>query len=141
MAIGEHKNQSPYHGVFVAGVFMIVVPVLLFFLVKGAIAIWKPTTPPEESTAIAKMFGLGVGFLFHLSLVLAGVMKNPFRAVVNRVVNFFDNLKFNFKLAWGCDVDEVRETGLAFWIFLAIIVVNFCFFWSGAKFFILDFFG
>ena len=141
MAIGEHKNQSPYHGVFVAGAFMLVVPVVLFFLVKGAIAIWKPSMDPEEIIATAKTFGLGMGFLFHISLVFAGVIKEPFRAVVNRVANFFENLKFNFKLAWNCYVDEVRETGLAFWIFLAIIVVNFCFFWSGAKFFILDFFG
>ncbi|MBO5867184.1 MAG: hypothetical protein J6Q55_03960 [Clostridia bacterium] len=140
MAIGEHKERSPYHGVFVAAFFMVLVPILLFLLINGSIKLWQPHTAVEERIATAKMFGLGTGFLFHITLMLVGVMKEPFRAVVRRIANFFENLKFNFKLAWTCYVDEVKETGVAFWIFFAIIVVNFCFFWSGAKIFILEFF-
>ncbi|MBR2985018.1 MAG: hypothetical protein IKC58_00250 [Clostridia bacterium] len=141
MAIGEHKEQSPYHGVFVASFFMILVPVLLYLLINGAINLWKPSTPIEERIATAKTIGCGAGFLFHVTLIIVGVLKDPFNAVVNRICNFFDNLKFNFKLAWSCYCEEVRETGIAFWILIVIMIVNFVVFWSGAKVFILDFFG
>lgn len=141
MAIGEHKEKSPYHGVFVASFFMILVPILLYLLISGAINLLKPATPVAERVATAKMIGCGSGFLFHLTLIIVGVMKDAFRAVINRICNFFENLKFNFKLAWTCYWEEVKETGVAFWIFLVIMIVNFVVFWSGARIFILDFFG
>ena len=136
MAIGEHKRKSPYHGIVLTSFFMIAVPVGLYFLMRAILFKNQVEISAELNEASAKTIGLGVGFLFHMSLIIAGILEESFRVVIRRVIGFFDDLKFSFKIAWGCYVDDIRENGVAFWILFAIMVVNFCFFWSGLRFII-----
>ena len=139
MAIGEHKNKSPYHGVGLACFFMIAIPVVMYIIIRSLLFELQPTMGKEVNEMSARVLGLGIGVVFHLGCIIAGVLKDSFKIVVNRVVDFFDNLKFSFKLAWKCYVDQLRDGGIAFWIMFGIMVVNFCVFCSALKYAIVNF--
>lgn len=133
MAIGEHKNKSPYHGIFVICFFLIVVPVALYFLFRAIFSVTQTDFPAELNEATARTVAFGVGFLFHLACIIAGALKDSFRLAVMRVADFFENWKVSFKLACSCYVDDIKENGIAFWIMFAIMIANFCVFVSGLK--------
>ncbi|MBQ2915040.1 MAG: hypothetical protein IJE50_05940 [Clostridia bacterium] len=131
MAIGENKNKSPYHGVPLAAFLMIVVPVSVYILMRVLLSKYQPSEPAELNEASARTLGFGIGLAFDLSLMIAGTLKESFLVVVKRVVGFFQDLKFSFKIAWNCYVENIREFGVAFWILFGLIIVHFCLFWSG----------
>lgn len=133
MAIGEHKNKSPYHGVPVVCFFMIAVPITLYFIFKGIFFNSQTMHSDQLNEATARTVGFGIGVLFHLSLIVCGVLHESFLAVVNRVAEFFDNWKISFKFACSCYGDQIREGGVAFWILFGVMVANFFVFWSGLK--------
>ena len=133
MAIGEHKRKSPYHGIWIVCIFMIAIPVGLYFLFRVAFVNSHAHQTFELNEAVARAIAFGVGLLFHLSLVIAGVFENSLGVVINRIVDFFENCKISFKLACSCYVDHVKEYGLVFWILLSIMVADFCLFWSGFR--------
>jgi hypothetical protein len=131
MAIGENKNKSPYHGVPLTAFFMVLVPVVAYIFMRIVVFKYQSWEKEEINEATAKTLGFGIGLLFHMSLVIAGILKESFVVVVRRVVGFFQDLKFSFKIAWNCYVENIREFGMAFWILFTLIVVNACFLWSG----------
>lgn len=134
MAIGEHKNKSPYHGVAIACFFMILVPVVMYLIMRALLFELQPASGRELNEASARVLGLGIGVIFHLGCIIGGVLKDSFKIVANRVIEFFDNLKFSFKLAWKCYIEQLRDGGIAFWIMLGIMVTNFCVFFSALKY-------
>ena len=134
MAIGEHKNKSPYHGVAIACFFMILVPVVMYLIMRTLLFELQPASGRELNEASARVLGLGIGVIFHLGCIIGGVLKDSFKIVVNRVIEFFDNLKFSFKLAWKCYIEQLRDGGIAFWIMLGIMVTNFCVCFSALKY-------
>ena len=123
----EHngKNQSPYKGLTWSLFFMIIVPVLLYLLVFGAakgIAGAKMST--KECNLIGLMFGFGCGFLFHLSLIIAGLITESFKVVCVRIGHFFQNLRVSGKFAFKYYWFELKDTGYVFWFyFIAIVTV------------------
>lgn len=131
MAIGEHKNKSPYHGVFVASFFMIALPIAFYFLFRWVFFKTQTAQTPELNEATAKIVGFGIGVLFHISLAIVGVFNESLKIVKLRVAEFFENLHISFKFAWECYIEDIRENGVAFWILFGIVVVNICFFASG----------
>ncbi|MBQ4272178.1 MAG: hypothetical protein IJB95_00790 [Clostridia bacterium] len=131
MAIGEHKNKSPYHGVPLTAFLMILVPIAAYIFMRILVFKYQAWEQEEINEATAKTLGFGIGLLFHLSLVIAGILKESFLVVVRRVAGFFQDLKFSFKIAWNCYVENIREFGVAFWILFGLIIVHFCLFWSG----------
>ena len=139
MAIGEHKNKSPYHGVPIACFFMIAVPVVTYIVIRALLFELQAEMGKDVNEMTARVLGLGIGVLFHLGCIIAGVLKDSFKIVVNRVVEFFDNLKFSFKLACKCYIDQLRDGGIAFWIMFGIMVVNFCVCFSALKYALAEF--
>ena len=121
----EHtgKENSPYKGIWWSLFFLIFVPVILYFTIFGAAkAISKMST--IECRYIALMFGFGVGSLFHMTLILSGLIKESFIAVCVRVGHFFQNLKVNAKFAFKYYWFELKDTGCVFWIYLLPIVTS-----------------
>lgn len=133
MALDENKRKSPYHGVFIAIIFMIVVPVVCYVVFRALLFHNQTHIAKDINESSAKALGFGIGVLFHLSCIIAGVLEPSFKIVIRRVGEFFENLKFSFKLACNCYADDVRENGVAFWLMFGVMVANFCIFWSGFK--------
>lgn len=121
----EHtgKNQSPYKGLTWSLFFMIIVPVSLYFLVFGAAKAIATKMSTQECNLIGLIFGFGCGFLFHLSLIISGLLTDSFKAVCARIGHFFENLKVSRKFAFKYYWFELKDTGFVFWFYFITIVV------------------
>lgn len=121
----EHqgKNQSIYKGLSLSLFFMIIVPVLLYLLIFGAAkGLAGNRMSTKECNLIALMFGFGCGFIFHLSLIISGLLTDSFKAVCVRIGHFFQNLRVSGKFAFKYYWFELKDTGCIFWAYLITIV-------------------
>lgn len=122
------SKKTPYEGLWVFLPMMILPSVAVTAVLYLAIAKWQPQYGWELNWASAKVFGCGVGILFHVSCWLLGAFAEDFRAVKTRLKEFFANLVVSPGLAFSCYWEDVKALGLAFWIDAAIIVLNACIF-------------
>ncbi len=120
----DYKERSPYYGVPVSCVALIVVPLILYWVVRMVIFKFQTQFSYELNAATARAMGFGVGALFHIACILAGAMTEPLRAVLSRLKEFFSNLTISFKLACSCYVHDLRDLGVVFWIYAAIMGTN-----------------
>ena len=118
----EHqgKKQSPYHGVIQTCLLLISVPLILFLIIY--LIFDKYQNLPQTTNLYGAMgIGFGVGVLFHISCVIAGLFKGLFAIVVRRFAEFFDNLSISFKFAIKLYYEDLKENGMVFWIYFIII--------------------
>lgn len=121
----EHdgKNISPYKGFWQCCLILIIVPFIPFGIFYAAFAKFSSFSS-EMNLYSALGLGFGVGFLFHLSCVLAGLFKGTFKVVVNRIATFLSDLRTSKKLAIMVYKDDLRENGMVFWPYFFIIISN-----------------
>ena len=77
-------------------------------------------------------FGSAVNFLFTLSYCVAGGLKNSYEIVVCRWKNFFESLKISFSYAVDEFIQNIKDEGMIFWVYVLIIIsqavfAGFCF--------------
>ena len=118
----EHfgKEKSPYHGVVLSSIFLVIIPLFLFWLFRTLMLKYQ-NYPVDFTTISALTLGFGVGFIFQFSCVIAGLMKGTFQAVLKRAINFFDNISISPKLAFKCYLADLKEYGVVFWIYFILI--------------------
>ena len=117
------KNKSPYYGVFQSCIMLFLFTagmILFFYIIFGNFTMMQG----KEKTYCALGFGGLVGSLFSLSCAIAGLFKGTFIIVKNRIVEFFENLSISFKFAIKYYIENIKEYGIVFWIFLTIIAIN-----------------
>lgn len=119
----EHKHQSPYRGFWVVLLALILVPNVLFLIVKGALANFSKF-PPEMDHLTAKVIGLGCGSLFHMICFVGGAFTPSWQAVKYRVGEFFENLVVGVGYAITTYLEDMRDDGVTFIIYMAVILVN-----------------
>ena len=126
----QGKNKSPYKGVFGTCLIMTVIPIALYFIVY--LIVTKFTNQPKQlNVNFSLMIGVGCGFIFQLSCVLAGLLKGTFSVVINRVKEFFSNLTINFKFAIKYYWDDIKSEGVVFWIYFLLMGTTLTFFLIG----------
>ncbi len=116
--------SSPCRGMWVKLIVLIMPPLVLVGIFYGAISRWQPWYSFNLNWASAKTLGCGLGVLFHLSCWVAGAFKQDFRAVKNRVKEFFANISVSPGLAFKWYWREVKSYGVAFWIEIFVMAVN-----------------
>ena len=119
----EYKKQSPYRGFGVILFFLIVVPLGLFSIVKAVLDEYS-TYSPALDLATAKALGCGFGFLFHMVCVLSGVLENGWEAVKYRLREFAENLIVGPVYAFRTYLEDMRDDGVTFIIYLTVILIN-----------------
>ena len=117
------RNRSPYRGILVSCLVLIIVPLLLFNAVYTSIVKFDKTMTDDMRMYSSMMFGFGAGTCFNISCVLIGVLKADFKVVVKRIGNFFSNLFISPKIAFMCYKSELKEHGAAFWIYFLIMAI------------------
>ncbi len=131
MAIGENKNKSPYHGIWLAMTLMILVPIVFYLIIRWLVFTYQWKFSAEINEATAKTFGFGLGIVFHMACIIGGVLKEPFQAVTFRIKEFFSDLQFSFKFALRSYWHNIREGGVAFWLLFVVMAGNFALFLNG----------
>lgn len=119
----EHKRQSPYRGMWVILIMMIVPPILCYAIVSGVLAEFSKSSEALD-LATAKALGCGFGFLFHMICVLSGVLTAGWEALKYRIREFFENLIVGVGYAFSTYWEDMRTDGVTFIIYLSIILVN-----------------
>lgn len=119
----EHigKKKNPYKSLWLSSLILFLIPWIPFFIIYFAFQIYSRET--QEAilwTSIA--FGFGCGSLFHLSCILAGLLKDDFRIVVKRIATYFSNLPYSKKMAGMIYKEDIKENGITFWPHFLIIL-------------------
>lgn len=120
----DYKGYSPYHGVWVVALLLCAVPAVFALVIWLALSTYQPQYETMNGPT-ALCIGFGLGSVFHLSCIVVGMLRKPFRAVAFRVSEFFQNLAcspgFAFREYW----EDVKQDGVAFDIYLLIILGTF----------------
>ena len=107
----EHKELSPYRGMWAICAVMIGCPILVYHVFLFLFEEFKAQSP-ELNLASARMLGAGFGVLLHLSCAVAGAFKAPFAVVCNRVADFFGNLSVSLPFALKYYFADMRTEGV-----------------------------
>jgi len=122
--MNDYEKKSPYKGVIIMSIIMIIIPIFLCFLFEGVISDQQGRYGEEVNKNTALFLGCGAGLIFQLSCALCGAFKGMLKVVIKRIVGFFSNLSISFRVAIITYWDDLKEDGAAFWIFFIIIVVT-----------------
>ena len=119
----EGKDVSPHKGLVGTCIILILFPLAIYAIFYSAINHFQNLS--EELNQYAAIgLGCGVGVLFHISCIIAGLFKGSFGVVVRRLGSFFVNWTISFKVAVKCYVEDLINEGFAFWPSFIIICAN-----------------
>ena len=119
----EHKRQSPYRGMWVVLLLLIVPPLLCYGVVNGVLERFSRSSDALDA-ATAKALGCGMGSLFHMICILSGVLTAGWEALKYRIREFFENLIVGPGYALSTYWEDMRNDGVTFIIYMTIILVN-----------------
>lgn len=132
MMENEYKKQSPYRGFWVIMLILILVPLGLYSLVNAALEEYSPYSAALDS-ATARALGCGFGFLFHMICILSGVLTAGWQAVKYRICEFFENLAVGVGYACTSYLEDMRDDGVTFILYAAVIAANFAIMADGIR--------
>ena len=69
--------------------------------------------------------------IYQFIVILAGSLKEDFKALFTRIRNYFENLQVSRSFAKRMHRDDLKEDGIEIWIYILIIFLNFLFFMFG----------
>lgn len=120
----EHKRQSPYRSFWVVFSLMILIPIGFFLLVNALMMEYSPYSD-ELDYATARALGFGLGFLFHMICLLSGVFTPGWEAVKFRLREFFENLIVGVGYAFTTYLEDMRNDGITFILYMSVVAANF----------------
>ena len=125
----EHngKEKKPYNGTAIICVILAGLPVGIFYLFLFVINKWQANYPAELNLASAKALGFGVGLMLQACFALSGAFAESKQAVKDRLVNFKDNASLSLGFAIKNYFKDMIEDGVAYLIYMVIIIVTACF--------------
>lgn len=129
----DERNRSPYKGFIASCLFLIIIPLILYFLVFSSIKRFDKSMSDDMKIYSSMMFGFGAGTILNISYMLIGVLKTDFQIVMKRIGNFISNLFISPKIAVICYKSELKEGGAAFWGYFIIMVIYFVLFLIGLR--------
>lgn len=119
----SNKKYSPYHGIWVVILCMIAGPAVLTIIIESTLKIVQPFHFRVNAPS-ARFVGCGLGFVFHIILIVGGALREPYEALKFRISEFRENLAGSFRFALQCYWDDVRQYGAVFDICLLLILAN-----------------
>ena len=120
----EHKENSPYKGFGVQIFFYLLVPTLSFLLFNWAITQFQGVQNKEQNFLSAMILALLIGFLFTSSTFIAGVAKQPFQVLKDRMAEFVQNAKLSLGFAFENYFYDMRKNGVVFLVYFSIFFLE-----------------
>ena len=69
-------------------------------------------------------FGCATGFLFMICFIIAGGMKNSTHILIERWVDFFENLRISLGFAFSSLFTHIKNEGMAFWLYILLMAAQ-----------------
>lgn len=98
--------------------------IIVTALIYGALNVFKPNDGKQLNKWTASLVGGIVGVLFHLSCMIVINVGQYIAISVRRLADFFQDLKFSFKIAVMGYKENVRENGLNFLVYFLTFAFN-----------------
>lgn len=117
--LDETKYRSPYYGLWVACLIMVVVSLAAYGLIY-AVMVKYQTDHPELNEPSARALGFCVGAVFDLMCFACGAFKQHSDAVIKRIFAFFGNLKVGLGFALHCYLEDIKSDGVVLVIVLSL---------------------
>ena len=127
----DQKRVSPYRGCWIVFLLLIGVPLAFYLIIEAAISFYQPQFA-RLNPASARAIGCGLGSIFHMSCIVGGILREPWRALCSRVKEFFANLPCGIGFALTCYWEDLKNDGALFIPYMAIIGVCLYFAIDGA---------
>ena len=121
--MNDSEYSSPYRGILVTLFFILIVPIICNGVLLEVLERWRPHHLNELT---ARALGFGIGSVMHLSMIIQGLLEVPFRAVISRIGEFFQNIVISPGLAFSEYWRDIKTKGLVFWIYA--IAIGGCFY-------------
>ncbi len=130
-----NTNKSPYHGLPIAVAVMVLPSPILSLVLYPLFNAFQPQHTKELNLVSAVAIGFGLGFIYHMSCAITGAYADSWQVVKNRIKEFFEDLTVSFTLALKWYWNDIKTNGIAFWIYFAVISVNFAIFVNALVYF------
>lgn len=118
------REKSPWEGFWVICGVMIFMPLLFRFIVGSVMRGGFGLVMQELNQISARAVGLCLGTVFHLGCLVSGVFTPSFKIVTTRLKEFFETLTYAPKIAVSEYWWNLKQTGFAFWVYMAIMAGN-----------------
>ena len=118
------RKVSPYKGVWLVTFLLIIVPIIFYIIIRLIMFKFQPSLEKDIKEFSSLAVGFGLGFVFHLACIIAGLFKGTIVVIIKRIKEFFETLNISFKLAIKSYFDNVKEDGLVFYIYFIIVGTN-----------------
>ena len=119
-----NSNKSPYHGVPLSVILMIIPSPILTLVLYAVLRAFQTQFTNQLNLAAAVALGFGVGAVYNLGCVILGALEEHWLVVKRRAKEFFADLEVSFSLAARWWWNDIKTNGVAFWIELSALVVN-----------------
>ncbi len=138
MAINP-SQKDPYHGLPLFFFINIAFSLAVYFAIGMVISKGQGVTVDQRNMDFLQtlIVASGTGLLLTLSLFIAGLLKEPFAAVKERVSTFFEDVGINFKQAVSWWWYNVKKNGIAFWLLTSYTLLQICVLLWGIRHFLL----
>ena len=117
---GLSKKKHPFVELFVATFFMLAVPFTIYIFFSSAMKLLTHYSPSLIACQSEAFAGL-IGTAFAMMLIFSDFLNEPFKVVINRWWELFDNIRYGL---WGvglrCYLRNIWEHGIHFWWYLAL---------------------
>lgn len=133
MDFNYSQEERPYKGVALVCSIMLFIPLITYLISRGVLRAERFLDRMQFYEAL--FFGGAVGTVFTLSFILCGGFRKAFLAVRKRVRDFFQDLAVSFSFAREGYRDNVKEYGIAFWLYMMCFLLNVAMLvWGGVGF-------
>ena len=122
---GIKSKQTPYQGMWIFIPMMLLPSIAMTAIFYSVIMQWQPQYSTELNWASAKTLGCGIGVMYHITCWLTNVFTEDYIAMKTRLKEFGENIVVSARLAFKCYFEDVKTLGLAFWIDVGLVGLNF----------------
>lgn len=121
---GFSESKSPYKGIGFVIFFLTAVPCIVYTLFYNVISFFEKGNS-DLKTAEAKCFTGIVCCCFVLLFIISGGIKKDVAAILTRLREFVKDLfEVGFSIAFKCYLHNLRELGVAFWIYFPFVMIS-----------------
>lgn len=116
-------KRKPLHVTLLTALLLCAVPLALSWVIESVLNIAQPINTALNASS-ARSVGFALGFLFHLTCILGGLLREPFRSFKYRISEFFQDIHCSLRFAIEGYWENLWEDGFTFAAILLVMLAT-----------------